>query len=100
MDSLRVFLVRICPSFSILCPNTDHSGFGDGWLKDAKIVLGLVREALFPLRRGDTDEEKIRFLGLWRVGRSCPSAFGGEVPRVLVPPLKSKGLDVDASSGR
>jgi hypothetical protein len=99
-DSLRVFRVRICPSFSILCSNTDHSGFGEDWLKGAKIVPGLVRVALFPLRRGDTDEEKIRLPNLERVGRGCPSVFGGEVPGVFVLPLKPTGFDVDASSGR
>lgn len=99
MDSLRVSLVRICPSFSILCSNTDHSWFGDGRLKDANIVGGLVRVALFPLRRGDTDEEKTRFPNLERVGCRYSSGFGGEVPGVLVFSLKPTGLEVDASSG-
>ena len=50
-DSLKTFLVRICPSFSILCSKTDHSRAEDtGRLKGANIVPGLVRELLFLLR--------------------------------------------------
>ena len=96
-DPLRMFLVRICPSFSILCSNTDHSRFEDGRLKEANIVPGLVREVLFPLRRGDVDEETTRFPTRGRVGCDC-SVLGGGVPRVL--PLESMGLDADTSKGR
>ena len=69
MDALRMLLVRICPSFSILCSNTDHSRFKDGRLEEANIVPGLVREVLFPFRRGDIDEETARSPSLERVGR-------------------------------
>ena len=49
-DSLKTFLVRICPSFSILCSKTDHSRLEDpGRLKEANIVPCLVRELLFLL---------------------------------------------------
>ena len=49
-DSLNALLVRICPSFSILCSKTDHSRFEDpGLLKEANTAPGLVRELLAPL---------------------------------------------------
>ena len=80
-DSLRMFLVRICPSFSILCSNTDHSRLDDGRLKEANDVPVLVREVLFPLRQGGICEETARFPSVERVGRDCSSISGGEVPR-------------------
>lgn len=93
-DSLKALLVRICPSFSILCSKTDHSRCGDR-LKGTNIVLGLVWDILFPLR-GTMGEETIRFLILGRPGRDCPSTFRG-VSKVL--PLESMELDADASRG-
>lgn len=97
-DSLKVFLVLICPSFSILCSNTDHSRFGDGLLKEANIAPGLVREVLFPLRWGIIGGESIRFTGLERVGRGRSSRSMG-VPKVWVLPLEPMEHDVDASGG-
>ena len=98
-DPLKKFLVRICPSFSILCSNTDHSRFEDCWLKEANIVPGLVRDVLFPLRRGDADEETTRFPGPRRVRCDC-SILGEGMPRVWILSLEPTGLDVDASKGR
>lgn len=98
-DSLRMFLVRICPSFSILCSNTVHSRFEDGRLREANIAPVLVREVLFPLCRGDIGEETTRFTSLGRVGCDCSSVPGGEVPGVWILPLEPRGLDVDASKG-
>lgn len=99
-DSLKVFLVRICPSFFIRCSKTDHSRFEDGRLKGVNIVPGLVREVLFAFRRGDIGEETTRFPSLERFGRDCSSVFGGEVPRVWILLLEPTRLDVDASRGR
>ena len=97
---LKAFLVRNCPSFSILCSNTDHSRFEDpGRLKEANTVPCLVRELLSLLHSGNTDEETIRFETLGRVGRDCSSTFGGEVLRVWVFPSELMELVMDASRG-
>lgn len=94
-DSLKVLLVRICPSFSILCSKTDHSRCGDR-LKDANIVRGLVRDILFPLR-GIMGGEAMRPLTLGRPGRDCPSAFRG-APKVST--LSSEWVEPDADASR
>ena len=98
-DPLRIFFIRICPSFSILCSNTDHSRFEDCRLKEANIVPGLVRDVLFPLRRGDTGVETTRFPNVGRVG--CDSSvLGGGIPGVWILSLEPTGLYVDAPKGR